>query len=194
MKKNAYMVWPVRLAENPNPDVRHTGQAHCYDRKDDITPYEQTGQDAVCRLGEALNWSGFATHGHLVNDCRTNLMWVQNANLMGTMLDWPSALAAVELMNRDHRYGFDDWRLPSIVELESLVDLGRHTPALPKGHPFNNVQEFYWSSTTSMYDTHYAWALYTQDGAIGVGYKQLPEFYCWPVRNTTQEVNDPPAP
>ena len=42
-----------------------------------------------------------------------------------------------------------DWRIPNIRELHSLVDFGRVAPALPDGHPFLNVQELvYWSSST----------------------------------------------
>ncbi|NIO68243.1 MAG: DUF1566 domain-containing protein, partial [Anaerolineae bacterium] len=42
-----------------------------------------------------------------------------------------------------------DWRLPNVRELQSLIDYGRQTPALPSGHPFTGVQSsLYWSSTT----------------------------------------------
>ena len=60
--------------------------------------------------------------------------------------------------------------------------MSQHSPALQVDHLFVNVQEFYWSSTTSMYDINYAWVLYIKDGAVGVGYKPLPDFYLWPVR------------
>ena len=84
-------------------------------------------------------------------------------------------------MNLDSRHGITDWRIPSILELESLTDMGKHSPALPQNHPFLDVKEFYWSSTTSMYDQRYAWVLYMKDGAVGVGYKPLKEFYVWAV-------------
>jgi hypothetical protein len=59
--------------------------------------------------------------------------------------------------------------------------MGRHSPALPSDHPFNDVQDFYWSFTTSRYDTEYAWTLYLKDGAVGVGFKRFAEFFLWPV-------------
>ncbi|MGM0404194.1 MAG: DUF1566 domain-containing protein, partial [Thermodesulfobacteriota bacterium] len=78
---------------------------------------------------------------------------------------------------------FSDWRMPGIREIESLTDLGRHSPALPEAHPFSDVSDFYWSATTSMYEQRYAWTFYMKDGAVGVGFKENPEFSLWPVRH-----------
>ncbi len=36
----------------------------------------------------------------------------------------------------------------------------RTAPALSHGHPFRDVREGYWSSTTSMFEPDWAWALY----------------------------------
>jgi hypothetical protein len=76
-------------------------------------------------------------------------------------------MAAVEGLNQ--KANGTRWRLPNINELESLVDCGRHNPALPSGHPFTDVREGYWSSTTSRFEPDWAWALYLKKGAIGVG-------------------------
>lgn len=78
--------------------------------------------------------------------------------------------------------GHLDWRMPNIRELESLVDLCADSPALAPDHPFGNVREVYWSSTTSVYEPRYAWALYTRDGMVGVGFKPDAVFHLWPVR------------
>ena len=61
------------------------------------------------------------------------------------------------------------------------MDLTRHSPALPAGHPWEDVQEGYWSSTTSRYEPRYAWVLYTRDGAVGVGFKPEATFGAWAV-------------
>ena len=79
----------------------------------------------------------------------------------------------------------DDWRLPNIRELESITDMDRHSPAIAGADLFDNLQPFYWSSTTSVYDLRYAWALYTEDGNLGVGVKANPEFCVWCVRTET---------
>ena len=36
---------------------------------------------------------------------------------------------------------FNDWRLPNVKELQSLLDYGHDYPALPPGHPFIKVQD-----------------------------------------------------
>jgi hypothetical protein len=61
---------------------------------------------------------------------------------------------------------------------------------LPPDHPFEEVQDFYWSSTTSVYHREYAWVLYMKDGAVGVGHKPLSEFYLWPVCGNSLPIAD----
>jgi hypothetical protein len=182
MKYSSYMVWPVRIANHLNVQIYQTGQRDCYDENGDITDCHHTGQDGEFQSGLRWNKPRFIENTHSVYDSVTDLTWLKRTNCDKDMLDWKSAFDLIEKMNRACKYGYNDWRLPSIVELESLTDMSRHSPALPIDHVFNNVQEFYWSSTTSMVDTHYAWVLYMQDGAVGVGHKPLSEFYLWPVR------------
>jgi hypothetical protein len=62
-----------------------------------------------------------------------------------------------------------------------MMDCGSYNPALPAGCPFEGVQEAYWSSTTSMFEPDWAWALYLIKGAVGVGEKQGAHFHVWPV-------------
>jgi hypothetical protein len=75
------------------------------------------------------------------------------------------------------------WRLPNINELGSLVDCSRHTPALPLEHPFRGMEDVYWSSTTSLFEPNWAWALYLDKGAIGVGQKTQARFHLWAVQD-----------
>ncbi len=59
-------------------------------------------------------------------------------------------------------------------------------PALPDGHPFKNVRDVYWSSTTSFFEADWAWALYLNKGATGVGFKQEKGFHLWPVASQVE--------
>ena len=113
--------------------------------------------------------------GSEVVDRLTGLCWQKTADLIGKELTWSEALAAVNEID-------GTWRLPNINELESLVDCNRHSPALPRNHPFKHVREVYWSSTTSMFEPDWAWTLYLTKGAVGVGQKRAAHFHAWAVR------------
>lgn len=136
----------------------------------------------AAHLPEAAAGAGrFAVQGECVHDRLTGLTWSKDADPAGA-LNWAQALSAVAVFNRRTMAGYSDWRLPNIRELESLVSLGAHSPALSAGHPFDRVRGEYWSSTTSAYEPRYAWALYSRDGIVGVGFKPSAEFHLWPVR------------
>jgi len=117
----------------------------------------------------------------MVEDRWTGLWWTPTARTGAARITWEAALDAPAVLNRERLGGRSDWRLPNIRELESLVDLTRHSPALPAGHPFREVQDGYWSATTSAYEPRYAWVLYMQDGAVGVGFKPEASFSAWAV-------------
>jgi hypothetical protein len=153
MKHGSYMVWPVSL---PN----------------ETSPHRDTRKQGR-----------FTLDGGAVHDTWTGRTWLRDADIAGGLLSWSEALSTVRELNRDRSDGAPAWRLPNIRELESLVDIGSHSPALPSGHPFIHVREAYWSSTTSVYETRYAWTLYSRDGYIGVGFKPREDFHAWPVRS-----------
>lgn len=119
--------------------------------------------------------------GNMVYDGLTDLTWTREAPRGSSLLTWEAALEAASALNRQSFGERSDWRLPNIRELESLVDLAQHSPALPPGHPFRGVPEGCWSSTTSVYEPRYAWVLYLRDGAVGVGFKPEATFGAWAV-------------
>jgi len=183
MKYASYMVWPVRTVENQNKSkLFQTGQKLCFDEGGSIIDCHDTGQDGEIQAGLKFTKDRFTKHKQTIYDTDTGLTWLRDANIHKDMMNWKSAFDLISKLNTKMAYGHNDWRVPNIIELESLTDMGQHSPALSDDHSFNNVQEFYWSSTTSMYDMNYAWVLYMVDGAVGVGHKPLSEFYLWPVR------------
>jgi hypothetical protein len=183
MKHGSYMVWPVRTVEASRDGmVFPTGQRACYDEGGAIIDCNGTGQDGEYQAGRPYPQNRFTENDQLVHDEATALTWLKHANACRHPVDWQTALDLVAAMNRRGEYGCRGWRLPNVRELESLTDMGRHSPALPAGHPFHDVQDFYWTATTSMYAQDYAWVVYLIDGIVGVGHKPLPEFYLWPVR------------
>jgi len=60
----------------------------------------------------------------------------------------------LDALNSAQFGGFDDWRLPTIKELRSLVDYRQYDPAINRGFFPNTVSPHYWSSTTFAHDTN----------------------------------------
>lgn len=176
-KDQSFLVWPVRGRSHM---LATTGQTRCHDAHGRPRPCLGSGQD-----GE--EWSGllwpqprFSSEGESVVDALTGLRWLRTADITDGPVDWMEALSAVRNLNATPN-GAYGWRLPNINELESLVDCDAHDPSLTLGHPFRSVRDAYWSSTTSMYEPDWAWALYLDKGAVGVGQKVGRHFHVWPV-------------
>jgi hypothetical protein len=178
-KEQFFLLWPVR--GKGDTLLPATGQTQCYDARGQVIPCAGSGQDGEYRSGVRWPEPRFEEAGSVVVDRLTNLCWRSPADLLGRPATWEEALKAVQRLNRQE--GNHPWRLPNINELESLVECRTHSPALPQGHPFKNVREGYWSSTTSMFEPDWAWALYLTKGAVGVGQKKGAYFSVWAVRD-----------
>jgi len=94
-----------------------------------------------------------------VTDRATSLVWSKTDS--GRGMNWQDALAWVQQKNVEKFLGHDDWRLPSVKELQSLVDYARSpdTSQSPAIDPMfrcttitNEIGQadyaFYWSGTT----------------------------------------------
>jgi len=178
-KDQSFMLWPVRGPGNGLIPV--TGQTQCYNDTGESVPCTGTGQDGAFSPGACWPVPRFEATQDRVLDRLTGLYWKRVTDLDGP-LDWEQALVAITQLNSLPDCS-NNWRLPNINELESLVDCSAHSPALPPGHPFLSLQDVYWSSTTSLYEPDWAWALYLNKGAIGVGQKIQARFHVWAVRN-----------
>ncbi len=179
-KDQSFMVWPVRGQGKGVIPV--TGQTQCYSETGESIPCNGTGQDGDACAGASWPAPRFETIQDSVLDRLTGLYWKRVTDLNGP-LDWQQALAALTQLN-SLPGNPGGWRLPNINELESLVDCGKHSPALPAEHPFLSTRDVYWSSTTSLYEPDWAWALYLNKGAIGVGQKVQARFHVWAVRDS----------
>jgi hypothetical protein len=171
-----YYVWPVRSEDGGNIELPQTGQKSSY----------LGGDDGDLQKGLSWPLPRFVDLGDgTIVDKLTGLMWTKDANLAG-FKTWQEALDYVASMNSGNieNFGYTDWRLPNINELESLIDADQCSPALPKGDPFNNVQSYtnYWSSTTYAGHTSHAWCVYMGNGSVGL-YVKSGGYYVWPVRS-----------
>jgi hypothetical protein len=180
-KDQSFLVWPVRSTGNGL--LVATGQQLCYDSGGREVPCGGTGQDAETCCGRHWPEPRFRTQEEAVLDRLTGLAWRRDADLTRRPVAWEDALRAVNALNGSSKGMRGTWRLPNINELESLVDCARHSPALPPRTDFTRLQPEYWSSTTSVFEPDWAWALYLDKGAVGVGQKGGEHFHVWAVRD-----------
>jgi hypothetical protein len=126
--------------------------------------------------GDAYGINDFEDNGDgTITDEATGLMWSQDDSREG--MDWETALAYAE--NYDYA-GYDDWRLPNIKELQSIVDYSGIFPAIDPifnitgitNEAGNSDYPYFWSSTTNSYidpedkdnDDDYCYAWYVAFG------------------------------
>jgi hypothetical protein len=133
---------------------------------------------ATTRFVVLLDWSSQA-----VLDRETGLVWEQSP--LTTFHRWDfseefSLSALVQCMNRTTG-GRKGWRLPSVHELASLIELPPKAGlALPAGHPFTNVQAArYWSASTFAVDPAFAWVVnFGLGAASGLGKTGNTQVWC----------------
>jgi hypothetical protein len=168
-----------------------TGLTKCYDatlempcpaQGDDF--YGQDSQHAGPARSYSLMWNG-----SIVQDNVTGLIWELKTDMDG-IKDYTSIHDAdntyrwcdtntdtnggeegtcgsndtktfIDQLNGENFGGRNNWRLPTVKELATLLDLGRVKPAIDPliaiTHSTSEASSNYWSSTTKAGDPPYAW-------------------------------------
>jgi hypothetical protein len=108
----------------------------------------------------AVSGEKYGTLGHLVinsdgtvTDMSTGLMWQQATGPEG--YTWKQALDYCEILTLG---GYDDWRLPNIKELLSLIDYGNAHPAHTSVFQ-GEYRDLFFSSTTGATYTEQGWVI-----------------------------------
>ncbi len=185
-------------------NLAQTGQSACYDADGNLQNCDGTGQDGELQKGVVWPSPRFIDNGNqTITDQITGLTWTKDGNVMKTrdpdfdtggdqdtagdgLVPWQRALDYIKKLNSENYLGFSDWRLPNIIEMESLIHAGQLlTTVWLNTQGFSNVQdEFYWSSTSIIVDagnSHLAWLVWPT-GNIGSIFKD--EWaVVWPVRS-----------
>jgi len=172
-------------------DLLRTGQETCYDERGVVIDCADTGQDGDIQAGVEWPDPRFEDNGDgTMTDHLTGLIWLKNAGCRGQK-NWNDALTYCNNLSSGSCELTDgsaagDWRLPNIVELETLVNAEKPNPAVwltATAQGFVNVQaSYYWSATTSAFGTNYAWFISMYRGSVRSSYKSG-SHWVWPVRS-----------
>ncbi len=129
----------------------------------------QSLRNQATRAGYIPNGDGTVT------DTQTQLMWMQCAEgqegpqCEGQVLlyTWDSAMGVPTKLNERAGFaGYTDWRLPTAVELQSLVRTDSHPTICNEAFPNASVT-LIWSSTLEREDAREAWNVYFGTGSMG---------------------------
>jgi hypothetical protein len=106
------------FAISAQAQVPDTGQTYCYGETGGSIPCPTEGEATFGQDGNYItNAQAYVNNGDgTISDLNTGLMWTSNT--YGKMT-WDDALAMADGLTLA---GYDDWRVPSIKELYSLID------------------------------------------------------------------------
>lgn len=157
-----------------------TGQTACLNSSGSIVACAGTGQDGALQMGVAWPSPRFSVNtaspdnGNTITDNLTGLIWAKDAGAptfgacTGGVKTWQGALDYVKCLNTNSYQGHNDWRLPNINELGSLINKGLlNTSGWLNTQGFTNVQvNVYWSSSTYASNTANAGYIFMDSGVV----------------------------
>ncbi len=120
-------------------------------------PFFDNGDGTVTDGATGLMW----------DQCSRGQTWSSGPACTGTAeaFTWVDALNEVHVANDANYKGHNDWRLPNVKELESLLKLDAYDPAIDvAAFPNTPPSSFFWSSTVYTPDAAFAWAVRFDDG------------------------------
>lgn len=183
------------LAVAVTAPVIQSGQDKCYLADGTETACAATGQDGELKPGAAWPTPRFTDRDDgTILDNMTSLNWVKNMGSAGPSptvcsktggnVSWQEALDHVKCLNLSRYLNFDDWRLPTVEEIESIANYNYGNQddwlissgfSLPK-FSGTNGKYYYWTSTTQSNSTGSAFVFDNTIGNINVVNKSF-RFY-----------------
>ena len=132
--------------------VLKTGQIKSYDQDgNDVTRCE-IKDDGCYQAGVTRSYSDM---GGMVKDNTTKLLWQDNASNSSSWNDAINYCKNIQFLYNNTFY--ENWRLPTVQELQTLVDYSQYSPPLTEGTFHISSDTDYWSSSVAVQDNNKAW-------------------------------------
>jgi len=209
-KSSTGRLWAVR---GDSTSIPKTGQTSCWNSSGVLqASCISLGHDGEYQKGVPWPANRFIDNGNsTITDNLTGLVWTQDGNLMVTRGDhlsgWDAldgltdgqvrwwaqdtiprtpyeALSYIMHLNSIQYGGYNDWRLPNVNELMSLIHHGESSTAtwLNSQGFLNVLNAYYWTSTTHTMWTNQAYRVFLQSGAFSMNPKTTASHYVLAVR------------
>jgi hypothetical protein len=185
---SAALLWGVVVlawADGPNDQTNNecdeslfpaTGQTTCWNSAGTVIPCAGTGQDGDIQAGATLRYRDLGNG--TIKDRVTKLIWEKKSDDgsihdVGNTYSWANAFAShVAGLNAANFAGRNDWRVPNVKELPSIIDYETFNPGVDPA--FNNgcttgctvltcsctAASAYWSSSTNADSPSDAWVVF----------------------------------
>jgi hypothetical protein len=188
------MAWYVSLSYGPMQTAQKNANEMCVictRGTSDVLP--RTGQtssqagedDGDMQSGVAWPGTRFTDNGDgTITDNLTGLMWQKSPSISSVEL-WADALSEISALTVGE---YNDWRMPNIQELRSLLHYGEASQETwLENNGFENIaSDHYWSSTTQAGVADRAFSIYMGNGTWIYGMKADNDLYYIAVRDAEE--------
>lgn len=184
----------IDVPETSTMAVKKTGQTTSYDLYGDEVADGTARDDGHYQKGTTPRYTR-DDDNETVLDNLTRLMWQDDSAVASVQKQWLTDTnyytcandredlacfdtigdTATTYCNDLVMGGHEDWRLPTSVELEEIVNYGVGYPAIDSTFK-NTASAVYWSSTNVVGVENYAWFVYFDDGGVTSYYKVLSNY------------------
>jgi hypothetical protein len=207
-EKGVPAIVSILLEETPEPPetlypLPDTGQTKCYNDTEEIAcpsagndfygqdaqfprfsrSYTKLGQDGT-ELDDEENHIDDMGDWIMTRDNVTGLIWEvkTDANKILTYT-WQEAQDFISALNVAEFGGFNDWRMPTRLELALLVNRSKVNPSIDIDWFSKTMSGRYWSSSSRASDEASAWRVGFWDGTINHSQKTTESLYVRAVRS-----------
>ena len=116
---------------------------------------------------------------NVVMDFKNNFMWQDNKVVKESRRNWLDSLRYCENLSLS---GYDDWRLPTKIELNTLLDEYEHNPRISTIFKHKRIG-FYWTVSEWSKNNSFAWFISFAYGQTYYYYYKTSEYFVRCVRD-----------